>query len=234
MARLLFTKKLLRLQRGEYHMINYTIRALLLLMTLGCASPVNAGLILNGDFTTGDSSSWQTDTDGTPGSAPDFIFTTGFATLNIDYQDTQAWFANTLFQQVTLKEPSALGWFFQFTYAFDGEENGWPQSGRDGFSVYLGDGSGRAFDGQGKPGHLFSLMKYGQDTVSFLLSPEWWTSGGFSIEFQLFAGADINGLGSHLILSDIQLTPQVSSVPSSSSIGLFVSGLMLLWRRHIQ
>ena len=227
-----------------------SIRSILLFLFVGAFTLNSQASIINGDFQTCDLTGFQTDSDGlVPGFDTDFDVIEDTNTGNcvgqiqIDLFDaitfdpiTQAFFANTLFTDLDLSVDSGFGLNLSFDYNFFGEEIG-IQDGRDNFIVALGDGTGDLFDENGQLGDIFAASEYGQGTVSTNLDASLFNQVGFSLEFQLLAGTDLNFLGSTLQIDNIILSAfelnngQPVGVPAPASLLLFALGLICIRRK---
>jgi hypothetical protein len=226
------------------------MRSLIVLLSIFILIPTSQASIINGDFQTCDLTGFETDSDGlVPGFDTDFDViedvTTGncVAQIQIDLFDqvtfdpvTQAFFANTLFTELDLTVDSGFGLNLAFDYNFFGEEAG-VTTGRDSFLVALGDGSGDLFDANGQIGSVFEQSNYGSGTVRTDIDASLFNQTGFSLEFQLLAGEEINFLGStlqidNIILSTFELNDgQAVDVPVPATLMLLAASLLGLRRK---
>ena len=207
---------------------------------MATTSIANANII-NGDFQTCDLTGWNTDsaTLGSPGYDTDFnVVDLGAgncaAEIGIDLFTTQEFIANTLFTDLDLTVADGFGLNLSFDYIFGGEEQG-VQFGRDNWFAALGDGSGDYFDENGNLGTLFSSEEYGAGTVNLDLTSALNNLSGWTLEFQLVAGFDVNFLGSLLTIDNVQLTTfqlPGQAIPEPSALLLMFAGLAGLFVRR--
>jgi hypothetical protein len=222
-------------------------RSLTILILVFLFSANSHASLINGDFQTCDLTGFETDSDGlVPGFDSDFSviedITTGncVAQIQIDLFDpatfdpiTQAFFANTLFTELDLTANSGFGLNLAFDYNFFGEEDG-VTTGRDNFLVAFGDGTGDFFGADGQLGSIFESADYGSGTFSTVIGASLLNQSGFSLEFQLLAGDDINFLGSTLQIDNIILSSfelDATDVPAPTMLTLFVLGLFGIRRK---
>lgn len=215
----------------------------ILLLSAAMSLQAKAGLITNGDFATCDLSGWQTDsfTAGSPGYDTDFSVSDNAgdcsADIHIDYFDTNEFLVNTLYTDIDLSVADGFGLTLSFDWMFSGEEEGWDPFGRDYWSVGLGDGSGLLFGADGQAGSVFQGFDYDNGTVNIDLDPSLFNLSGWTLEFQLFAGFDVNFLGSTLNIDNVQLNQfelPVAQVPEPSPFALIFAGLFgLIYRNYI-
>ncbi len=211
-------------------------RSLLALSFIATTSISHASVI-NGDFQTCDATGWQTDsaTLGNPGYDTDFAVVddgTGNCAfqVGIDLATTQEFIANTLFTDIDLSVSDGFGLNLSFDWQFEGEEAGEPLDGRDNWFAAFGDGTGDLFDANGQLGSLFGTTEYGSGTFSADLAPALFNTSGWTLEFQLLAGFDVNFLGSQLSIDNVNLTQfelddNTIAVSAPSLLGIFGIGL---------
>jgi hypothetical protein len=215
----------------------------------------SAAGINNGGFSTENFNGWSLDTDGfgepTLGSSDFTVVESASnnpsARVEVDFFSTagdsnsskqgEAFFANTLFQEMDLTLPDGFEgtpsqWQIQlnFDWAFGGEQLNFD----DNFLVAIGDGSGNYFDEAGNTGFLLNPESYGSGSFSVLMSPDFNNTLGWTLEFQLDNGID--GYGSYIQIDNIDLVA-VSNVPVPAAFWLFSSclfGLRLITGRPRQ
>ena len=204
------------------------IGVLFVVLLASLSMNANATLLTNGDFLTNDLSDWEVDTDGfgAPTLFTDFDASSGAAIIDIDMADSEAFFANTLFQTFDSFIAAGFGLSLSFDWMFSGEEGNEPSGDRDYWLAYIGDGSGSAFDENGNLGVLFEGNAYGSGIFTVDLGSALFNQSGLSIEFQLLAGAAVNLLGSSLQIDNVSITPfsldpnSPTPVPEPSTLGL--------------
>lgn len=220
-----------------------TLVAIILVMP----SLTSAAGITNGNFNTGDYSSWSQDVDGW--GAPvlglnDFTIvepTAGnsVARIEADYwsvpgdifstPNNEVFFANTLYQNADLTAAANQDLVLSFDWEFSGEDS----LNDEAFFVVFGDGSGNYFGADGELGFLLEEDTYGSGSFSTLLDDSYLNLLGMTLEFQLASGFD--GYGSFINIDNVSLqsVPQVGAVPVPAAIWLFASGLVgLIGLRH--
>lgn len=215
----------------------------LLLLSAAISLNATAGMITNGDFQTCDLTGWQTDSFsvGSPGYDTDFVVANDAgdcsAQVSIDYFDTQEFFVNTLFTDLDLTASEGMGLQLSFDWSFLGEEQGWDPLGRDYWFAALGDGSGLYYGADGEFGQLLEGFDYDSQSFNVDLDSSFYNTAGWTLEFQLLAGFDVNFLGSTLQIDNVQLNSYklpVEQVPEPSTIAIFILGsLGLLTRKTI-
>jgi hypothetical protein len=204
------------------------------------ATNTYAAAIVNGDFSTCDFLGWQQDTDFGVGSVGnDFEIAGGptacAAQLNIDFADTSALFYNSIFQGLDLSVVAGQGLNLSFDWSFDGEEANYDPLGRDYWLAALGDGSGDLFGADGQLGLLYEGFDYDTQSFSVDLDRSFFNQVGWSLDFQLVAGFDINSLGSLLQIDNVQLNSfdlATTAVPEPSAALLLPLALMSLYLRR--
>lgn len=228
------------------------------LLTL-CLASTNTfgGAIVNGDFSSCNYSGWQKDTDGfgelSAGNDFGMVNNAGncSATLNVDHFDPvgdatgvpldQAWFANTLFQELDLSGAADSTFSLQIDFAVDSESNS-NEIGfiADYFLIGLNDGAGNYYDQTGGLGFLYAPTDVDgafSQVLSFELDNSFVNQGGWFLDFQLNVGVDDFGLtdafGSTLFLNSVSLTENKiqSDVPEPTALSLLSLGLLGLYVR---
>lgn len=218
----------------------------LVYLTLACCmtSQVMATAIINGDFATCDYTGWQTDTDGGLSASNDFTIVgsspTCAASINVDYQDTEAFFANTLYQQLDFTAASNSTFMLTMDFMVDSELSSLdPDFIADYFIVGLFDGLGNYYNETGNIGFLVAdtdINGASSFNLNFILANSFVNQTGWSLDFQLNLGADGTGFtdfgGSSLILNNVALSeiPQ-RAVPAPGSLALFALGFVGLMLR---
>ncbi|GGO74513.1 hypothetical protein [Bowmanella pacifica] len=211
----------------------------LLPLCLCIAPPSQANLIANGDFQSCDFSSWQQDSDGlgSPGTTGDFSIenTAGNcrALLTVDDgQSAQAFFANTLYQQLTLTALTGEHLWLHFDWAFFGTD-GAPLTG-DYFHIALNDGLGNLYGADGQLGTLLQSptngqSSYGSGMFSVLLDSSLYNQSGWYLDFTLGEGTAIgDGLFSTLAIDNVRLESVSAAISEPALPALFFLGLMTM------
>jgi len=213
-----------------------------LIIGLGLFIPIlsNAAGLSNGDFQTGDFSSWSQDVDGLGDiGLNDFTIvepTSGdyAARIEADYWDTpgdtfstpldEVFFANTLYQTLDLTASAGQDLVLSFDWSFNGQDSFFDEY----FMVGLGDGSGDYYGVNGLLGSLISPLEYGSGTYTAMLDSSFINATNWTLEFQMNAGFD--GYGSYAEIDNITLeavTPQtINNVPEPSAFFLLSIGLV--------
>ena len=219
----------------------------LVYLTLACCmtSQVMATAIINGDFATCDYTGWQTDTDGGLSASNDFTIVgsspTCAASINVDYQDTEAFFANTLYQQLDFTAASNSTFMLTMDFMVDSELSSLdPDFIADYFIVALFHELDGFFDHTYNPGFLVADTDInGSDSysLSFNLANDFVNKTGWSLDFQLNLGADsfddTDFGGSSLIINNVSLTEVPSqAVSAPGTISVFALGLLGLMLRR--
>ncbi len=206
-----------------------------------------AAKIINGDFQTGDYSSWFQDVDGfgppieglNDFSIVELIPGDYAARIEVDYRSVpgslnsfnldEALFSNVLYQQIdlTLTNPQDT-LYLGFDWSFSGETT--PSD--DNFVVGLFRFGGNYFDANGNPGFLISSTNYGSGSFSTTLDSSYNNSLGWWLGFQLDVGLD--GYGSFITLDNIEIssTPSTNEVPIPSAFWLFGTAIFALFRKN--
>ncbi|WJG09198.1 hypothetical protein [Aliiglaciecola sp. LCG003] len=218
-----------------------------------------AAMISNGDFSSCDYSGWQKDTDGFGDISlgNDFAIDNNAgncrAAINVDHFDPagdlagapvdEAFFANTLFQQLDFSGSGTKGFTLEFSYAVSSELSSQdPLFIADYFLVGLNDGSGNYFNQNGDLGFLIEPTEIdGQfaQTISFELDSSFANQTNWYLDFQLNIGTDINGLpdafGSSLFIDDISLSEIGGDVDVNEPAVMFLlaAGLLGFRKRKI-
>jgi hypothetical protein len=219
----------------------------------------HAGMIINGDFSSCDYSGWQKDTDG----AGDISFGNDFeidasgsncrAAVNVDYFDpagdpfgtpiSEAWFANTLYQELDLTGNADSTW--ALTIEFEVGSEGTSQDPffvPDYFLFGLNDGLGNYHDQTGALGFLVNPTDIDgsfRDYLTFELDSSFTNSTGWFLDAQLNVGVDQfgmpDGFGSTLYVNEVTFTEikaPVTGVPEPSTLAIFGLGLLGLVNRE--
>ena len=213
-----------------------------------------AAMITNGNFA--DSCSldgWHKDTDGAGDlsgfGGRDFSLNGASpncgAMINVDYQDTDVFFANTLFQELDLTGASDSSFLLSIDFSVSSELSS--ESGNfiaDYFAIGLNDGFGNYFNENGLAGYLVAPVDidgFSSFNLSFELDSAFANQTNWFLDFQLGIGAnangDIDGGGSTLAIDSVSLAEvraQIpSEVPEPSTLALFALGLAGLVRANI-
>ena len=203
-------------------LIAVALSATLFMPGLSSATGLN-----NGDFATNDFSAWSIDTDGFAGTTPDFqIIPSGSdhqARIEADYWPADnAWFANTLYQEMDLSATANQDLVLSFDWEFSGEMASFDEN----FLVALGNGTGNYFDADGNLGFLLNPLNYGSGTFTTMLDASFLNLTGWTLEFQMGAGFD--GYGSFVNIDNVSLAAvdQLNAVPAPAAFWLFASGLI--------
>lgn len=230
---------------GHGHMAH---AASLLWATLAVSPAALAVGLANGDFATGDFTGWTLDTDGSPGSPPDFevVGSPGAfaAALRADYWSTpgdlsstpltSVFIANTLAQELDTALSPGARMRLTFDWLFEGEDGG--AGSGDSFSAYLNDGLGQFYGADGLLGFLVEPTSlYGSGTFSAVLDTAAFANrSGWFLDVALGVGVDAanqpNGLGSTLRIANVALTEFIPA-PAPAPLALLALGLPLLARR---
>lgn len=216
-----------------------------------------AGAIVNGDFSSCDYSGWQQDTDGfgDVSTGNDFAIVNNAgdcsAAINADYFDpagdftgtplTEAFFANTLFQDLDLSGDIDSTFTLEIDFAVNSEINSNDQGFvADYFLIGLSDGSGDYFDQTGGLGFLTMPTDIDgafSQVLSFELDNSFMNQIGWSLDFQLNIGVDdqefSDAFGSTFRLNSVALTENPSQVMVSepAALGMLSLGLVGLYMR---
>jgi hypothetical protein len=217
------------------------------LLMLNTAPQAVAGVIANGDFADCSYSGWAKDTDGFGDVSvmDDFTIASGpdcAAQLLVDAGNTEAWFANTLFQNIALNssEQYRLNVDLSVGSELSSADNGFIA---DYFVVAFGDGSGRYFGENGQPGNVFSADIDGNSRYSLdiMLDNTLSSFADLTLEFQLLIGFDEFGsdlAGSFLQVDNVSVTAisddnvTVSAPSQALLLGLGLAGLALVNRQR--
>lgn len=216
-----------------------------LALTCFITSQATATAIINGDFATCDYTGWQTDTDGGLSAANDFTIVGSSpncaASINVDYQNTEAFIANTLYQQLDFSAASDSTFLLTFDLMVESELTSLDQDFiADYFIVGLFDGLGDYYDHTGTLGFLVAdTAVNGSNSLSLSFNLDNWfvNQTGWSLDFQLILGADNNSFtdfgGSSLIVNNVSLSEVPSqAVAAPSTVSVFALGLLGLMLRR--
>lgn len=215
-------------------------------LTLACCitSQALATAIVNGDFSSCDYSGWQKDTDGfgdvsvrddftMVGSSPNCA-----ASINVDYGNTEAFFANTLYQELDFTAAINSTFLLSMDFMVDSEFTGLDPDTADYFTIALNDGLGNYHNEYGALGFLVAGTIDGAESfnLSFMLDNSFVNQTAWFLDFQLSLGADNSGftdfVGSSLILNNVSLSEIPSrAVPAPSSVVLLALGFVGLMLR---
>ena len=216
-----------------------------LLLLLGIAQLSYASVITNGSFDNCSYSGWMKDTDGFGdiSTQNDFMLSAPpgcAAIVNVDSFNTDAWFANTLYQDINLQS----GQQYQFTAELSvNSELTSSDFGfiADYFFVAFGDGSGKYLDESGALGSVLNADIDGAASYSIdiMLSETLSSISNLTLEFQLLIGFDQFGSdfgGSWLQIDNVAITPsnanmQVNAPSHALLIGLGLAGIFFV-RKH--
>ena len=215
------------------------MKYLLPIAAFGLLPSAQAAMISNGNFAESCSlDGWQKDTDGFGDLGGNDFTVTGTnpnceASVHADYQDTQVFFANTLFQELDLTGDADSRFLLTLDFSVNSELTS-RDSGfiADYFAIGLNDGSGNYFSETGLPGYLVApaaIDGYSAFTLSFELDRAFANQSGWFLDFQLGIGANLDGdsdLGcSTLALRQVSLTAMAAQVPEPVTLGLFALAL---------
>ena len=212
-------------------------RSILLSLLMLYLPAVNAAILENGDFSTCNFAGWERDTDGAGviASGNDFSINgtapSCEAVISVDYTDTEAFFANTLFQFLDFSSagsgPLTLSMDIEVNSELTDTDNNFVA---DYFIISFYDGVD-TYDNTGPNQRLFEadingLASY---TLSFLLDASLTSLPNLSLDFQLLLGADDDGFtdlgGSTLRVNNVSITENSVSVPEPSGAILMIVGL---------
>lgn len=207
-----------------------------LLLGLTATHQAQANLVTNGDFSECSFAGWEKDTDGVGelASGTDFQITgteNCAAQVTVDSADTQAFFANTLYQNVDLMADTQYSLSFDLTVdsQLTDQDTGFVA---DYFIVGLGDGSGAYYNENGILGSLLEADINGAQTYNFevMLDDMLASWDMLTIEFQLLLGADASDQtdfgASFLQIDNVAIAPQaMTSVSEPLTAVLFGLGL---------
>ncbi|MBT80594.1 MAG: hypothetical protein CL587_09425 [Alteromonadaceae bacterium] len=196
-----------------------------------------ASVISNGDFATCDYTNWSKDTDGFGDiSVLDDFTMTGSpdcaAVINVDSGTTEAFFGNTLFQNISLQ--SNMVYELSFDMNIGSELSSLNQNFvADSVIVGFGNGSGSLFDETGQEGFLFETDIDGSSTysITLVLSDALTLLNPQTLEFQLLIGFDAFGSdsgASFMQLDNISLTGTSTTVDEPLTSALFGVSLACL------
>jgi len=190
-----------------------------------------AAFIANGNFSSG-FVSWDLDTDGSPGGAPDFQIvmdgSNNQAQIKIDYLGDSAWFSNTMYQSPDFSGAAGSTLALSFDWKFNGEVTSNPVY-NDIFSTYFADADGNTYDQNGDIGFLLQTTSYSDSWNSFDVdATAFLNQTGFTLEFQLASSGEDDGMGdfwgSAVLIDNVTLTE--TPIPIPSAIILLGSGIL--------
>jgi len=225
----------------------------LLVVSLFISINTFAGVIENGDFSTCDYSSWQTDTDGFSGSANDFFINNNGSSCNAEIQvdhfgtvTNDAFFANTLFQALDFTGTASSTWLLSIDFAVNSEiTSNDPLFIADYFMFGLNDGAGNYFNETGNTGFLVDPTDIDglfEQTLSVELSSSFTNTSGWFLDLQLNLGVDgfgwTDAFGSSLFINEVSLVEKLADstpVPEPSTLLIFALGLIgLISRKNLK
>lgn len=220
----------------------------------------HAGAITNGGFSSCDYSGWNKDTDGLGDISNGNDFTidnngsTCRAALSADYFDqagdpfstavSDAWFANTLSQELDFTGNSTSSWALTIDFEVDSEETSLsPLFTPDMFAFWLNDGTGDVYDENGILDELLverTLIDGSfQDSLTFELDSSFTNTTGWSLDLQLAIGLDQfgmpDGFGSTLYINEVSLTEVLTTatdVSEPATLAIFGLGFLGLVNRR--
>ncbi|MCV2884548.1 hypothetical protein OE749_07565 [Aestuariibacter sp. AA17] len=214
------------------------ILVVIMMVVISSFARVEANMITNGDFANCQFLGWQTDTDGNVGSDADFSMVNQngncAAQIRADYDDTDVFFANTLYQSLHFTSAPDTGFLLRMELdALSASTQSDAGFIADMFFVAINDGQGHLMDGSGNAGFLLAPTEINgarSYDIAFWLSPLFAVSSNWYLDIQLLIGTDVNGLsdfsGSTLRIDNVSLTPfRQISAPSCMGI-LLLSGLV--------
>ncbi|QJR82531.1 hypothetical protein CA267_018110 [Alteromonas pelagimontana] len=206
------------------------------LITLAfCSASGTAAMIENGDFSTCDLTSWQTDSDGAAGNPADFTVT-GAApncAANIYIDNTDA-MANTLYQNLDLTASADSQLWLNYDFSVNSELTDQAPLTADYFAVYLNDGSGMTYDYTGNLGTFFGAPDINGEasyTGAFLLDDSFKNQTGWSIEFQLLSNVDMSP--AWMTINSVSLNEVTADVSAPATFSIASLGLFLLGARRM-
>lgn len=222
----------------------------LTLLTLGLASSQAFGAaIVNGDFSSCDYSGWQKDTDGfgDVSLGNDFAIQDNgpdcSASINVDHFDPagdftgtpidEAWFANTLYQELDLSAAADSTFLLEIDFAVDSETDSLDAAFiADYFLIGLNDGLGNYFGADGELGFIYEPTDIDGDfsqTLSVELDNSFANQAGWFLDFQLNIGIDDFGFsdafGSTFLLNSVSLTEVEAEVSAPGAAWLLSLGM---------
>lgn len=169
-----------------------------LLLTAVITLPAFGAPITNGDFESCTFDGWQKDTDGWGDTSvgQDFVVTNAAGncagTIQIDSTETEAFFANTLFQSIDIGSASSLSFDITINSLLSSSSSGFIA---DYFVVAFGDGSGAFYDADAQLGTIIEQQINGLASFSLniMLSEALSSMANLTLEFQLLPGVGIDG-----------------------------------------
>ncbi|QJR81314.1 hypothetical protein CA267_011260 [Alteromonas pelagimontana] len=214
-------------------------RLLLCFLVTCLTSPVAiSAAITNGNFASCDFAGWQKDTDGLGdiSTVNDFQITGTSpqcsAELLVDGANTEAFFANTLYQRLDFidSQPMMLSFDLELASRLTSSDQGFVG---DYAVVAISDGTGNYFDAQGNSGFLFSGIIDGMESLalSYTLADVFDSASDWFLEFQLNIGADAEGLSDGGVSSMRIDNVTLASVPAPATYGLFLLAATALVQR---
>lgn len=225
--------------------INFLLKLVVFSTIILLSTNPQATTITNGEFSTCNFSGWNKDTDGLGDvSAGNDFYIDGAspvcrAAIEIDSFDSpgdffspfldDAWFSNTLFQELDLSGNvnSALKLTIEFAVATQGNAFN-PFFVPDYFFIGLNDGLGNYYNQAGELGFIVDpsdIIAPLSNTITFELDSSFINEPGWYLDFQLSVGIDDFGMsdafGSTLYINNVSLIDtQSHDVPEPSTLAL--------------
>lgn len=217
------------------------------LVVASCSNVALAEPITNGDFSAG-FDSWSTHTDGVAATNDFSITAGGAARIEADFwgvpgddqspPSNEAFFGNTLFQDVDFSGVAGDVFSLSFDWSFGGQGvSGDPAN--ESFFVAFNDGLGNTLGVDGAAGFVLDpTQSYGSGTFSSVLDGSFLNATGLFLDFQLDVGVNsldlTDALGSFVEIDNVLISRQSASVtePSVLSI-LLLGGLFGIWQKRL-